>query len=180
MNPENRKPGNHGRAVAWLLYLLLLALTICFASSMVVYLVFERLVFGLLPVAPAGQIAILLAVVLGHTLTLWRRLPAALLEPARRVAAGLGMVIYLERIPLAEPITRDDFVLFSESNTRFLAEVAPEDKQQFEDMMAGNNFAEIGQVTNNGKLEVYGRRGHRVLAATLAELKEAWQQPLRW
>jgi len=92
VNPENRKPGNHGRAVAWLLYLLLLALTICFASSMVIYLVFERLVFGLLPVAPAGQIAILLAVVLGHTLTLWRRLPAALLEPARRVAAGLGMV----------------------------------------------------------------------------------------
>ena len=46
-------------------------------------------------------------------------------------AGGLGMVIHLDKVPLAEPIERDDFVLFSESNTRFLAEVAPEDKQTF-------------------------------------------------
>ena len=95
-------------------------------------------------------------------------------------AAGLGMVIYLDKVPLAEPINRDDFVLFSESNTRFLAEIAPEDKQRFENMMAGVDFAEIGQVTNNEKFEVYGHNGDRVLAATLAELKEAWQKPLRW
>ena len=95
-------------------------------------------------------------------------------------AAGLGMTIYLDKVPLAEPINRDDFVLFSESNTRFLAEIAPEDKQQFENMMAGVDFAEIGQVRKNEKFEVYGRNGDRVLAATLAELKEAWQKPLRW
>jgi phosphoribosylformylglycinamidine synthase len=94
-------------------------------------------------------------------------------------ASGLGMVIYLEKIPLAEPIERDDFVLFSESNTRFLAEIAPEDKPKFEKMMSGVDFAEIGQVTSKGNFEVYGRRG-RVLFATLSELKEAWQRPLRW
>ena len=94
-------------------------------------------------------------------------------------AAGLGMVINLENVPLAESIERDDFVLFSESNTRFLAEVAPEDKQHFENVMSGVDFAEVGQVTNDKNFEVYGRNG-RVLAATLAELKEAWQKPLRW
>jgi phosphoribosylformylglycinamidine (FGAM) synthase-like enzyme len=95
-------------------------------------------------------------------------------------AGGLGMVIYLGKVPLAEPVNRDDFVLFSESNTRFIAEVTPEDKQQFEEMMAGVDFAEIGQVTNNKNFEVYGCNGSRVLAATIAELKEAWQEPLRW
>ncbi len=94
-------------------------------------------------------------------------------------AGGLGMEIYLAEVPLAEPIGRDDFVLFSESNSRFLAEVVPEDKLQFEKMMAGVDFAEIGQVKDNENFEVYGRNG-RVLAATLAELKEAWQKPLRW
>ncbi len=94
-------------------------------------------------------------------------------------AAGLGVVIYLDKIPLAEPIERDDFVLFSESNSRFLAEVAPEDKQAFEKIMSGVDFAEIGRVTDNGNFEVYGCQG-RALSATLAELKEAWQRPLRW
>jgi len=95
-------------------------------------------------------------------------------------AAGLGMAIYLKQVPLGEPINRDDFVLFSESNTRFLAEVTPEDKQRFEKTMAGFDFAAIGRVTNNKKFEVYGLGGERVLSAPLAELKEAWQKPLRW
>ena len=95
-------------------------------------------------------------------------------------AAGLGMVIYLKQVPLGEPINRDDFVLFSESNTRFLAEVAPKDRHQFESMMTGVDFAAIGQVTNNERFEVYGLSGEGVLSAPLAELKEAWQKPLRW
>jgi len=95
-------------------------------------------------------------------------------------ASGLGMVVSLEKVPLAEPIDRDDFVLFSESNTRFLAEVAPDDKQNFENIMSGVDFAEIGRVTSDEKFEVYGHQGNKVLTATLAELKEAWQKPIRW
>jgi len=90
------------------------------------------------------------------------------------------MAIYLKQVPLGEPISRDDFVLFSESNTRFLVEVTPKDKQRFEKTMAGFDFAAIGRVTNNKKLEVYSLGGVRVLSAPLAELKEAWQKPLRW
>jgi len=71
-------------------------------------------------------------------------------------------------------------VLFSESNTRFLVEVAPKYKAKFENMMSGVDFAAIGRVTNKQRLEVYGLTGKRVLSAPLAELKEAWQKPLRW
>ncbi len=95
-------------------------------------------------------------------------------------ASGLGMEIHLGKVPLGESMDRDDFILFSESNTRFLAEVAPEDKQKFEADLAGVDFAEIGKVTNTGKFEVFGQKGKKVLIATLAELKEAWQKPLRW
>jgi phosphoribosylformylglycinamidine synthase len=95
-------------------------------------------------------------------------------------AAGLGMKIYLEQVPLGEPINRDDIVLFSESNSRFLVEVAPEDKGNFENMMSGVDFAAVGQVTNQQKLEVYGLTGKRVLSAPIDELKEAWKKPLRW
>ena len=95
-------------------------------------------------------------------------------------AGGLGMAIHLGQVPLGEAMNRDDYVLFSESNTRFLAEVAPADRQQFESMMAGVDFAAIGKVTGNGKLEICGINGETVLTVSIAELKEAWQRPLRW
>ena len=95
-------------------------------------------------------------------------------------AGGLGMVLYLDKVPLGEPIARNDTILFSESNTRFLVEVASEDSQRFEQAMKGVKFAAIGQVTKNGKFEVYGINGERVVSVALAELKDAWQKPLRW
>ena len=91
-----------------------------------------------------------------------------------------GHDINLKNVPLGETIDRDDFILFSESNTRFLAEVAPEDKAAFEKMMAGADFAQIGQVTDDRMLKVYGRNGKVLVSADIGELKEAWQKPLRW
>ncbi len=95
-------------------------------------------------------------------------------------AGGLGMTIHLGQVPVGEAMSRDDYILFSESNTRFLVEIAPDHKQQFQDMMDGVDFAAIGVVTSRDKLEVYGLNGEIVLSALIAELKEAWQKPLRW
>jgi phosphoribosylformylglycinamidine synthase II len=95
-------------------------------------------------------------------------------------AGGLGMIIHLGQVPLGEVISRDDYVLFSESNTRFLVEVAPADRDQFEAMMTGVDFAAVGEITGKEKLEVYGLDGAIVLSASIGELKEAWQKPLRW
>jgi len=95
-------------------------------------------------------------------------------------AGGLGMVIHLKQVPLGEAMNRDDYVLFSESNTRFLVEVAPEQRQQFENIMAGVDFAVIGQVTSKKMLDVYGLNEEIVLSTPIAKLKEAWQRPLRW
>jgi phosphoribosylformylglycinamidine synthase II len=95
-------------------------------------------------------------------------------------AGGLGIVIHLGQVPLGEAMNRDDYVLFSESNTRFLVEVDPQDRQQFEGMMAAVDFAAIGQITSKEWLEVHGLNGEIVLSALISELKEAWQRPLSW
>jgi len=95
-------------------------------------------------------------------------------------AGRLGATIYLKSIPLGEPIDRDDFILFSESNSRFLVEVAPESRDEFEKTMKGISLAAIGQVTDFEVLEIYGLDGRKVLVAPLGELKEAWQRPIRW
>jgi len=95
-------------------------------------------------------------------------------------AGGLGMELHLDRVPLGEPMERDDLVLFSESNTRFLLEVSPDHAQQFEEAIVNIEFAEVGSVTSSCRLEVHGLNGDRVLSADISELKEAWQNPLRW
>jgi len=95
-------------------------------------------------------------------------------------AAGLGAIIYLELIPLGEPIDRNDFILFSESNSRFLVEVAPECRAEFEKVVKGINLATIGRVTDADVLEIYGLNNRRIVAMPLHELKEAWQRPIRW
>ena len=95
-------------------------------------------------------------------------------------AGGLGAAIHLKSVPLGEPIDRDDFILLSESNSRFLVEVAPESKDEFEYIMRGISLAAIGQVTDSSVLEIYGRGGDRIMTKSLGELKEAWQKPIRW
>ena len=86
----------------------------------------------------------------------------------------------MQAVPLGEPVDRDDFILFSESNSRFLVEVAPESKDEFEQVMSGISLAAVGQVTDSEVLEIYGLNSRRVVAKSIGELKEAWQKPLRW
>ncbi len=95
-------------------------------------------------------------------------------------AGELGATVNLKEVPLGEPIDRDDFILFSESNSRFIVEVSPEKKDAFEKEMAGTPFALIGQVTEEPSLEVHGQKGDTVVSISIDELKEAWQKPLRW
>jgi len=95
-------------------------------------------------------------------------------------AGGLGARVYLGSVPLGKPIERDDFILFSESNSRFLVEVVPDSQVEFEKIMDGTSLANIGQVTDGEVLEIYGVDGRKVLAVSLGELKEAWQKPLHW
>ncbi len=95
-------------------------------------------------------------------------------------AGGIGITFDLNRVPLGENINRNDTILFSESNTRFLVEVAPEDAKRFEEAMGETVYARIGEFNKSDKLEIYGIGGEKVVSASLSELKEAWQKPLRW
>jgi phosphoribosylformylglycinamidine synthase II len=95
-------------------------------------------------------------------------------------AGKLGASIYLKNVPRTGPLYRDDFVLFSESNSRFLVEVAPENEANFREIMAVIPMASIGHVSQEEVLEVYGLNGEEILSVPIAELKEAWQKPLRW
>jgi phosphoribosylformylglycinamidine synthase len=75
-------------------------------------------------------------------------------------AGGLGAKIALKSLPLSDGITRDDYIL--------------------EKTVKGTVFAEIGKVTKSNRFEVIGLNGSKILSEKIADLKEAWQKPLRW
>ncbi len=69
-------------------------------------------------------------------------------------------------------------LLFSESNTRFVCEVTPENAAAFEAAMSGIVCAKIGVVVEGTTLEII--LDQPVLKADIASLKEAWQKPMCW
>ena len=95
-------------------------------------------------------------------------------------AGGLGMNLDLTNVPLGKDMDREDYILFSESNSRFIVEVAPQDVEKFEKIMKGIACTAIGKVTKDNRFKVNGRDGAPLLSVSIKKLKEAWQQPLRW
>ncbi len=94
-------------------------------------------------------------------------------------AGGYGMKISLVDVP-REDIERNDTILFSESNTRFIVEVSKESQAEFEKVMDGATIAVIGEVTREKVFNVYGQNGKLVVSADIADLKSAWQSTFRW
>ena len=96
-------------------------------------------------------------------------------------AGGLGAEIKIKSVPVRrKKLDRDDFILFSESNSRFIVEVAPENKDKFEKTLKGVNFANIGTTNDTDKLEIFGSNRKKGVSESINDLKEAWQKPLRW
>jgi len=56
-------------------------------------------------------------------------------------SSGYGMALHLENVPRTEKMSRNDFLLFSESNSRFLVEVPQKRREDFENLMKGNVYA---------------------------------------
>jgi phosphoribosylformylglycinamidine synthase len=100
-------------------------------------------------------------------------------------AGGLGAEISLSEVPYRQKYPssggrRNDHILFSESNTRFIVEVSKENRAGFEKSMKGAVIGMIGRVIDSKDFAVYGLDGKVAVRTDIAEMKEAWQGPLRW
>lgn len=95
-------------------------------------------------------------------------------------AGGFGMTLKLSAVTTEVPINKDDTILFSESNTRFVVEVRPEHQKQFEMVMKDIPCGLLGIVTSEPSLKVHGLNKKTVINENIYDLKEAWQAPLRW
>jgi phosphoribosylformylglycinamidine synthase len=93
-------------------------------------------------------------------------------------AGGYGLEVSLDKVPLVE-VTRNDDVLFSESNSRFLVTVPSEKIEAFEREMMGSVFERIGVVTEEKRLKIRGLSGDYIIDVNIKRLKETWKSTLK-
>lgn len=102
-------------------------------------------------------------------------LGVALTETA--FAGGLGMSVDLALVPSVE-IDRDDYLLFSESQSRFVVTIPPDAKDEFEEIMNGAAMGKVGEVLSDGILKIKGIKGNSIIEQDINDLKEIWQRSL--
>ena len=93
-------------------------------------------------------------------------------------SGGYGMSLSLGNIPTVEAITFDDFLLFSESNSRFIVEIEQQHQDAFENHMAEVPIGCLGTVTETPEFVINGLTGKRIVDTSIDNLKSAWQTPL--
>ncbi|KXA93085.1 hypothetical protein AKJ65_06680, partial [candidate division MSBL1 archaeon SCGC-AAA259E19] len=85
---------------------------------------------------------------------------------------GLGIQIDLGKVPASTE--REDFILLSESNGRFLVEVPEKEKENFEGLMRDCTVSQVGRVTGGDYLSIEGPEGQEIIKSELSELRGAW------
>ena len=94
-------------------------------------------------------------------------------------AGGLGATVLLKKLPYKGKQHREDVMLFSESNSRLIAEVPPSHEKALAKIFKGIPFAKVGTVEASPELVVYGLKDEPVINARIDELKEIWKTPLK-
>ena len=105
-------------------------------------------------------------------------LAVALAEMA--FAGGLGIETDLRGLPKSNDCLKVDSQLFSESNSRYIIEVKPENYDAFAKMMLNQPFGQLGKVTRENKLIIKTEDGKTAIEADIDSLKQAWQKTFDW
>ncbi|MCP4362311.1 MAG: phosphoribosylformylglycinamidine synthase subunit PurL [Chloroflexi bacterium] len=99
------------------------------------------------------------------------------------LAGGLGAEIQLQNIPLSEPIAvaslqtappaAAETILFSETLSRFVVEIRPEDAARFQKIIADHPHAQIGRISGN-RLHI-ANQDTTLIDLPITDLEQAWR-----
>lgn len=95
-------------------------------------------------------------------------------------AGGYGLDLSLSAVSKTAGTDDAAVLLFSESNTRFLVEVSPEQADSFEDLWRDLPCVAIGTVAKHDRLVIACSTGSALVDASIVDLKAAWQRTLDW
>ncbi len=94
------------------------------------------------------------------------------------IGGRLGMEIHLEKV-ISEGKLRDDELLFSESNSRFVVEIPPPKKELFEQLIDGVPHAHIGKVIKAAQL-IINRKKRKLVKLSVEHMACTWKKGIVW
>lgn len=89
-------------------------------------------------------------------------------------AGGLGLDVHVNAVPQAKNLTLQS-LCFSESPSRFVVSIRPEDQQAFESCLADSVFGLVGRVRNDQSLILRDTHGKSLFSLSTGSMKAAWQ-----
>ena len=98
------------------------------------------------------------------------------------IAGNLGAEIDLSAGPGSQGVSRNDLLLFSESQGRFVVSVEGKNCLDFEQVMQAVPQAKVGMVTEAGILRIKPAKasGSEIVRLSVEELRRVWKAPLDW
>ncbi|MFC1615883.1 AIR synthase-related protein [Patescibacteria group bacterium] len=97
----------------------------------------------------------------------------------KAIAGQLGMEIDLTKIPGADNFEREDYLLFSESQSRIVVTVDPNKKDEFENLMNGLKIAQIGVVTEDQNFIIKGFNGDDIIKTNVPNLDDYYRKTFK-
>jgi len=99
---------------------------------------------------------------------------------AEMAFAGLyGAAVDLGPLAGASGIERADWLMFSESPSRFVLEVSPAQEQRFLARTAGLPVCKLGEVGGTARLRIAGTDGREILCEDIDVLKKIWRTAIK-
>jgi len=91
------------------------------------------------------------------------------------IGGRLGSIIDLSMLNRTSDVLRDDYALFSESQSRILVTIAPENKSEFEKIFSGISFANIGKIIEKDFI-VNGLNGNKIINISIDEMETKYKE----
>ncbi|RLB28613.1 MAG: phosphoribosylformylglycinamidine synthase [Deltaproteobacteria bacterium] len=92
------------------------------------------------------------------------------------IGGNLGMDIDLRAVPVQSRLSNTR-LLCSESAGRFIVTIDPRNKDAFEHLITGMDYACVGKVNAHGSLTISGVEGKIIILETVDDLRSAWKEP---
>ena len=96
------------------------------------------------------------------------------------LAGELGARVKLASIKCPDDAREDHVLLFSETPTRYLLEVAPSHLQELQSTLGDIPMADIGELTHDPRLIIESLRNEVLIDESVEALEKSWRKPLDW
>jgi phosphoribosylformylglycinamidine synthase len=90
------------------------------------------------------------------------------------IAGGLGATVDISKLEKSEDLSRNDFALFSESQSRILVTINLKNKEKFEEIFKDIKISQIGEITQNN-LVIHGLNQEKIIDLNVQESEEKYK-----